>query len=154
MEIFTVVCKNVAVTAVQDILGVYAATTKKLRLLAVEIAANGQTSVGNYPLRVKYLPAAVTSGSGGAVVAPHNINPDGAVSSFIARSNDTIQATTAGTEADILATQFNPINGYYWQAPTGIGDEPKADLSSAFSLSLDAVAGTLNISATMWLRED
>ena len=52
-------------------------------------------------------------------------------------------------------TQFNPINGYYWTPPPGVapGDEPKIDLSGAFSLSLDSVTGTLNISATVWLRE-
>jgi len=154
VEIFTVVCENVAVTAAQDVLAAYAATTKKLRLLAVELAANGQTTVGNYPIRLRYLPATVTAGTGGAAVTPHNVNPDGAAPSFTARANDTAHATTSGTAADVVASQFNPINGYYWQAPTGVGDEPKADLSGAFVLSLDAVAGTLNVSATMWLREE
>lgn len=153
MEIHTIVCENIAVTAVQDILAAYAATTKKLQLLAVEMSANGQTTVGNYPMRLRYLPASVTSGSGGAAVTPHNVNPDGAAPSFTARRNDITQAVTGGTAADVVATQFNPINGYYWQPPVTVGDEPKADISSAFILSLDAVTGTLNISATMWLRE-
>lgn len=153
MEIHTIVCENIAVTAVQDILAAYAATTKKLQLLAVELSANGQTTVGNYPIRLRYLPATVTAGSGGAAVTPHNVNPDGAAASFTARRNDTTQAVTGGTAVDVVATQFNPINGYYWQPPTGIGDEPKADISSAFILSLDSIAGTLNISATIWLRE-
>lgn len=152
-EIFTIVENNIAVSAVQDILAAYAASTKKLQLLAVELAANGQTTVGNYPIRVRYLPATVTSGSGGAAVTPHNVNPSGAAASFTSRRNDTTQAVTGGTAVDVIATQFNPINGYYWQAPVPVGDEPKADLSTAFVLSLDAVTGTLNISATMWLRE-
>ncbi len=153
MEIFTIVCENIAVTAAQDVLAAYAASTKKLQVVALEMAANGQTTVGNYPIRLKYLPATVTAGSGGGTVTPHNVNPDGAAASFTAARNNTTPATTSGTAADIVATQFNPINGYYWQAPTGIGDEPKADLSGALVLSLDAVTGTLNISATMWLRE-
>jgi len=153
MEIFTIVAENVAVTAAQDVLAAYAAATKKLQLLAVELSANGQTTVGNYPMRLRYLPATVTSGSGGSSVTPRNVNPDGATASFTARRNDTTQAVTGGTASDYVATQFNPINGYYWQPPTPVGDEPKADLSGALILSLDSVTGTLNISATMWLRE-
>jgi hypothetical protein len=153
MEIFTIVCENVAVTAQQDVLAAYAASTKKLQLLAVEMAANGQTTVGNYPIRVRYLPATVTAGSGGGAVTPHNVNPDGASPGFTARANDTTHAVTGGTAVDYIASQFNPINGYYWQAPVGVGDEPKADTSGALVLSLDSVSGTLNISATMWLRE-
>jgi hypothetical protein len=153
MEIFTIVCENVSATAAQDVLAAYAATGKKLRLLAVELAANGQTTVGNYAIRLRYLAATVTAGSGGAAATPHNVNPDGAAPSFTARRNDTTQATS-GTSVDLVASQFNPINGYYWQAPTAVGSEPKADLSGAFVLSLDGIAGTLNISATMWLREE
>ena len=154
-EIFTIVCENVAVSAVQDILCAYAASTKKLQLLAVELSANGQTTVGNYPIRLRLLPATVTAGSGGAAVTPKNTNQDGAAVSFTARRNDTTQAVTGGTASDWVATQFNPINGYYWTPPPGVspGDEPKADVSTAIVLSLDAVSGTLNVSATMWLRE-
>jgi len=153
VEIFTIVCENVAVTAAQDILAAYAATGKKLQILAVDLAANGQTTVGNWPIRLRYLPVTVTAGSGGAAVTPSNVNPDGAAASFTARRNDTTHAVTSGSATDFVATQFNPINGYYWQPPVGVGDEPKADLSGAFVLSLDTGPGTLNISATMWLRE-
>jgi hypothetical protein len=153
VEIFTVVCENVAVTAAQDVIGAYASASKKLQLLAVELSANGQTTVGNYPLRLRYLPATVTSGSGGSAATPHNVNPDGAGPSFTARTNDTVHAISSNTVVDYVASQFNPINGYYWQPPVGVGEEPKADLSGALVLSLDTVTGTLNISATMWLRE-
>lgn len=152
-EVFTIVCENVAVTAAQDVLAAYAASTKKLQVLAIEMSANGQTTVGNYPIRLRHLPATVTSGSGGTAVTPHNTNPDGASASFTARANDTTHAVTSGTAVDYVASQFNPINGYYWQPPTPVGEEPKADLSDALVLSLDSVSGTLNISATMWLRE-
>lgn len=155
MEIFTIVTENNSVTAAQDVLAAYSASGKKLQLLAVEMSANGQTTVGNYPFRLRYLPATVTPGSGGATTTPHNVNPDGAAASFTARRNDTVQATTGSTAVDVVASQFNPINGYYWQPPPGAanGDEPKADVSAAFILSLDSVSGTLGVSATMWLRE-
>lgn len=153
MEIFSVVCENVSVTAVQDILSVTSASTRKLQLLGVEIGVTGQTTVGNYPIRIRYLPSSVTPGSGGSSVTPHNINPDGAAVLATARRNDPTQATSGGTAVTFVATMLNPIAGYVWTPPVGIGDEPKADLSSAFVLSLDGVAGTLGLSATMWLRE-
>jgi len=116
--------------------------------------ANGQTTVGNYPIRLRFLPATVTPGSAGGVATINNVNPDGAAASFTARKNDTTQATTGGTAHDIVASQFNPINGYYWQPPVAALDAPKAELSGAFILSLDASpAGSINISATMWLME-
>lgn len=150
-EIFTITCANISVTAAQDLLAAYAASTKKLQVLAVEVAANGQTVVGNYPMRLRYFPSGYTAGSGGSAVTPHNVNPDGAAASFTAARNSVTQTT--GSPVDYVATQFNPINGYYWQPPTPVGDEPKGDLSTALVLSLDAMSGTLSVSATMWLRE-
>jgi hypothetical protein len=152
-EIYTIVCENVSVTAVQDILTAYCGPASKLQLLGIELAANGQTTVGNYPIRIKNLTAAVVAGSGGGVVAAHNINDIGSAPSFTARRNDTTQATGSGSSYDLVAAQFNPINGYYWTPPGPSGDEPKCTIAGAFVLSLDSVTGTLNISATMWLGE-
>ncbi len=152
-EIFTIVCENISVSAVQDILTAYAASTKKLQFLGAEVAANGQATVGNYPIRVRYLPATVTAGSGGSAVTPHNINPDGAAASFTARRNDVTQAVSGGSAVTYIASMLNPINGYYNTPPVPVGDEPKCDLSGAIVISLDGISGTLGVSATMWLRE-
>ncbi len=153
-EIFTISCKNIAVSAAQDVLCAYASSTKKLQLLGIEMAANGQTTVGNYPITIKRLASPVSAGSAGSSLTPKNINPDGAAPSFTARRNDTTQASSS-TVDEWVNTQFNPINGYYWEPPKAVqsGDEPKADLSDAISLSLNSVTGTLSVSATMWLRE-
>jgi hypothetical protein len=152
-EVYTIVCDNVAVTQPQDILMALASTTKKLQLLGVEIAANGQTTVGNYPIRVRYLPPTVTVGSGGTPVTPGLLNPAGAAATFSARANDTTNAVTGGTATIWLASQINPINGYYNAPPVPQGDEPLIELNGAVVLTLEAVTGTLGLSATMWLRE-
>ncbi len=151
-EIFVISCKNVAVSAPQDVLAAFGSATKKLQLLAVELAANGQATVGNYPITIRYLAPTVSNGSGGTSVTPVNVNPGGASPTLTARANDTTQASGSSI-VDIVASQFNPINGYYNMPPVPVGDEPQAAISGAFVLSLDAVTGTLNISATMWLRE-
>ena len=152
-EIFTIVVRNASVSSTEDILAAYAASTKKLYFLGAEIAANGQTTVGNYPISVKRISSSVTIGSGGASVTPVNLNPDGAAASFTARAGDTTQAT--GTISFLVASQFNPINGYYNQPPVQQTDMPKCDLSGALVLSLDASPiGTLSVSATLWVREE
>ncbi len=152
-EYFSVVCENISVTAAQDILAVYAASTKKLQLLSVEIAANNQATVGNYPIRVRYFPATVTAGTGGASVTPTNANPTGGTISATARRNDVTKATSSGTAVTYVSSMLNPINGYFWQSPMPVGDELGATISTAVTLELDSVTGTLNVSATMWLRE-
>jgi hypothetical protein len=151
-EIFTIVCRNVAVAAAQDILAAYAGASYKLELLAVEMDANGQTVVGNYPISVKYLGSTVTAGSGGSTPTPANADSTGVASSgFTAHANDTTPASSSTTHY-LHAAQFNPINGWYWEPP-GKGEPPLCDLSGAFVLSLDgAPAASINVSATMWLR--
>src|ERR1700674_4375449 len=134
MEIFTIRCQNVAVTARQDIFCAYETAGKKLRCVGIEIAANGQTTVGNYPISIQRLAATVTAGSGGTAVTPQNVNPNGAASGFTARANDTTQATSV-TAGPMVGAQFNPINGYVWQPPL-LEAAPKADLSGAISLRL------------------
>src|ERR1017187_6671929 len=102
-EVFTVICKNVAVTAAQDVLIAYVSATKKLQLLAVEMAANGQVTIGNYPIQIKYLAAAVVAGSGGAAATLKYRNPGGGRPPLTAGSKDFSKAPGALTTW--LATQ-------------------------------------------------
>lgn len=151
-EHFTVVIKNQSVSAVQDLIALYASSTKKLYLEGLELGVNGQATVGNYPISVRYIPATVTAGTGGAAVTPHNLNPDGAAAGFTARRNDVTQAT--GSPVDYIATMLNPINGNYILPPVPQGDEPKIGLSGALIISLDGISGTLGVSGTVWVREE
>jgi len=151
-EIFVITTNNSSVSAAQDILAAYAASTKKLKLLSVQLAANGQTTVGNYPIRIIEWASSVTPGTGGVSITPKNLNPSGASPSFTARAVDTTHATATNSNW-VISDQFNPIIGYYWQAPRSEA-EPKANLSDAIVLSLDsAPGGTINVSATMVLEE-
>ncbi len=85
-------------------------------------------------------------------VGRHPVNPNDAAASFTAHANDTTQATTSGTASTIFADEFNPINGYYWQAPFKDA-APEATISQAIALSLDSISGTLNVNSTMWVEE-
>lgn len=151
-RMYTVSIDNVSVSAIQDVLAVYAGASRLLRVHAIQMGANGQTTVGNYRIRLRYLPPTVTAGSGGSTATPHPTDPNDAVASFTARSNDTTQATSSGTAYTIFADEFNPINNYYWQAPYR-EDAPEVLLNAAAVLSLDSITGTLNVNATMWVEE-
>lgn len=149
---YTISCQGVSATAVQDVLGAYAGTSRKLLIHAFEIGANGQTTVGNYRLRLRRVPATVTSGSGGSAATPRPADPNDAAATFTARANDTTQATSTGTIVDLWSNEFNPINGTWWQVP--FRDAAfLIDLSQACVLSLDSISGTLNLNASMLIEE-
>lgn len=150
-EIYTVVCSNVAVSASQDVLGIYSGASTKVRLLSAELAANGQVTVGNLAIRIRAFDSGTTPGSGGTTPTPRNVNPDGPGAGSTAHANDTTQASGAGRM--LVSSQFNPINGYYWQAPR---DDAalKIDLNGILVLSLDGTpGGPINVSATLTFEE-
>lgn len=149
---YTIECHGVSVSAVQDILAAYAGSSRTIRILAVQMGAYGQTTVGNYPIRLVRLPATVTTGSGGTAPTPVLADPNNSAASFTARANDMTQASTSGTAVNIWSDEFNPINGFYWQTPAR-AESPEATPGEAFSLSLDAISGTLTVNATMWVEE-
>lgn len=149
---YTIECDNVSVSAAQDILMAISGASRVIKVHAVQMGANGQTTVGNYRIRLQRLPATVTNGSGGTAPTPQLTNPNDSAASFTARANDTTQATSGGTIATIWSDEFNPINGYYWQAPFRDA-APEATINQAIRLSLDSVSGTLNVNATMWVEE-
>lgn len=151
-RMYTIECDNVSVSAVQDVLGAYSGASRVIKVHAIQMGANGQTTVGNYRIRLRHLPVTVTTGSGGTAPTPARTNPNDAAASFTARANDVTQATSGGTAVTIFADEFNPINGYYWQAPFRDA-APEATISEAMILSLDSISGTLNVNATMWVEE-
>jgi len=131
---------------------VYAGASHLIKVHAIQLGAKGQTTVANLGLLLKHLAATVTTGSGGTAPTPTRANPGDAAASFTARANDTTPAASGGT-ANIFADEFNPINGYYWQAPKP-GSEPEAVISEAIAFSLvDTPSVTLTLNATLWVEE-
>jgi hypothetical protein len=138
---------NVAVSAVQDMLGIYAGV-KVLGIHSVNIGQISQTSVESLRLRLRMLPATVTSGSVGSAVTPRPLVSGDAAATATARANDTTQATSSGTAIDIWDDVWNLVNGYVWMPPV-VGRPFIIPPSGAFILSLDsapAAARTTNAS--------
>jgi|SRR5579863_2658486 len=151
-RMYTVQVRGVAVSTVQDIIAAYSGALRQIKVHALQLGASGQTTVANLGITLKHLAATVTQGSGGNAPTPTRVNPLDAGASFTARVNDTTQATSSGI-VFVFCDEFNPINGFYWQAPVR-GHEPEATINEALVLSLDNTPSvTLTMNATLWVEE-
>lgn len=131
---------NVAVSAVQDLWDVQSGATVGLEIHEWVLGQITATSVGNLRISNHRLPATVTSGSGGSAgtIAKKNFNDAAALHTF--RINDTVQATTSGTNVVMRGDIYNVINGYqYLPAPE---DREQITISQAFIVSLDQAPGS------------
>jgi hypothetical protein len=132
---------NVSVAAVQDLLAIYAGSSKIVAVQSVELSQITQTTIGSLRVRLRYLPTTVTAGTGGTSVTPVRQVPGDAAATATARANDTTQATSSGTAVDLWSDQWNLLNGFLW-VPPSVGRPPVIGLSGAFVVSLDAAPGS------------
>lgn len=153
-RVYTVSFSNIPVSSAQDLIALYTGAAVKCRPLMIEMAANGQTTIDNYPFQLIRLAATVTPGSGGNAAAIIPVDPLDRASLSTARINDTTEASSS-TSNPILSSQFDPINGYVWQMPTsGLIELPLAQYSDAFILRLLVnPVGTIDVSTTLWFEE-
>lgn len=150
MRVYTMTYSNVSVSAVQDLMGLYAGTSGAFEWHEFVVGQVTATVVGNLRLSLKRLPATVTSGSGGSAGVLNKSRSGDAAATITGRTNDTTQATTTGTAVLIREDVYNPINGYqYLPAPE---DRPACNPSEAMVVSLDTAPGaaeTMNGSAVV-----
>jgi hypothetical protein len=119
---YTVQFENVAVTAVQDLFSLDAATDKPIELVALELAQNTELGdAAEEQLRIQVIRGNTTVGSGGSAPTPQPTSPGDTAAGFTARVNDTTPAS-AGTAVNLLSTAFNVRVGYAWgPVPYGMG---------------------------------
>lgn len=149
-RVYTIGFNAVTISAVQDLFSVAATTSMAFEVHWIQLGQVTQNTVGQARLRLRYLPATFTVGSGGAAATPKPINPDDAAATVTGRTNDTTQATTSGTAVDIPDV-WNLLNGYLWMPP--VDDRPVIKPSAAFVLSLDSVLSSLVCSGAMAFGE-
>lgn len=132
---------NVSIgTAVQDILSLKAGAANGVELHYIELNAAGVTSPAEIRMRLKRLPATVTAGSGGTAPTMNVMDSGDAKSATAtAHANDTTQATTSGTPANLLVWQWNILLPFqYLPAPE---DRPTIQPGEELVLDLPAVIG-------------
>lgn len=151
-RIYTMSFQGVTLSAVQDMLAVYAGSTKIFAVLSVNIGQVTGTSVANQRVRLRYLPATVTSGSGGSAGTLKPFVAGDAAATITGRINDTTQATTGGTAVDLWDDQWNIINGFIWVPPIP-SRPPIIGLSGAFIVSLDTAPSSIVASGSVVVEE-
>lgn len=149
MRVYTMCVSNVSVSAVQDLMALYAGSSGALEVHEFVIGQITATTVGNLRIRLVRLPATVTAGSVGSAGVINKSRSGDAAATVTGRINDTTQATTSGTAVVLRGDVYNPINGYqFLPAPE---DRPACNPSEAVVVSLDTAPGsaeTMNASIT------
>jgi hypothetical protein len=140
MRVYTMSFQNVSVSAVQDLMALYAGSSGAFEVHEFVVGQITATTVGNLRIRLRRLPATVTAGSAGGAGTINKSRPGDAAATITGRINDTTQATTSGTAVDVRSDVYNPINGYqFLPAPE---DRPACNPSEAMVVSLDTTPGS------------
>ena len=151
-RLYTMSFQNVTMSAVQDALAVYAGATKIFAVLSVNLGQVTATSVGNLRVRIRYLPTAVTAGSGGSAGTLKPFVSGDAAVTITGRINDTTQAISSGTAVDLWDDQWNVINGFLWVPPIP-SRPPVCGLSGAIVVSIDTAPASLVVNGTIICEE-
>lgn len=151
-RLYTVQFQNVSVAAAQDLFQILGAAGKMLRVIRVEVS-NTDTSLATSQMLSfsgVFLPATVTTGSGGSAATPQKVDPGDAQPSFTAMVNNTTPATTSGSAAIVWSGAQHIYNGLdeTFQHPVLVGP------GEGFLLKLlSTVSGTVHLSGTIWCEE-
>jgi hypothetical protein len=114
MRLYTVSFADVAITAAQDLFGILCTANMAIKIHCIEL---GQRTLATWEAKnVKLVrnPATATVGSGGAAATPRPFNPGDAAATATARVNDTTNQTTSGTQAILMAREWEFLNGFFW----------------------------------------
>jgi hypothetical protein len=142
---------GVSVSAVQDLLAVYAGA-KAFRVHSVTLGQITQTAVGNLAITHKRLLATVTAGSGGSTPAAVAASPNDTAATITGHANDTTQATSATSTQIVAADAYNVINGYLYMPPEE--DRPVVAPNQAYVISLNTAPGSAEtMSGTIVVEE-
>lgn len=139
-RVYNVGFHNVSVTAVQDLIAVYAGSTKAFKVHAVSLGQVTATAVGNLAISLRRLTSTVTVGSGGTTPSLLPVGPNDTAATVTAHANDTTQATTSGAVQYMVHDVFNVVNGYLYLPPEE--DRITVGPGQAFIVSLDTAPGS------------
>ncbi len=149
---YTVAFEKVSVTVVQDLFQIKGATGKTLRIKECSVSCVDATlpTAQMIALRMRFLPATVTDGSGGTTPTPRPLDPGDAAASFTCLVNNTTKATTSGTATTLREDGSHLYAGYSYAFiyPPIIGPSE----SFVFEL-ITAPSATWTLSGTMTVEE-
>lgn len=151
-RVYSTMFENVTIAAVQDVFSLKAGAANGIELHEIDLSAGGVTAPAEIRLRLKRLPATVTSGSGGSLPTPYAVDSgDTRTSVATARTNDTAQATTSGTPAVLAAWQWNVLTP--WQYLPAPEDREIIQPGEALVLDIPGAPASTIVSGTIKWRE-
>ena len=153
---YAVTFENVAVSAAQDLFEIKGASGKMLEIIGFKIGATDTTipTAQMLQIRGRFMPATVTSGSGGSSPTPAKTDPGDASASFTAGANNTSKATTSGTAIVQYENGVHIFNGEDVAFDGVQFPRPVVGPSESWVLELlSTVSGTVHMSASIWVRE-
>jgi hypothetical protein len=144
--------ENVTISAVQDVFSLKAGSANGVELHQIDLSAGGVTAPAEIRLRLKVLPATVTSGSGGSapILSPAD-SGDAKSATATVRTNDTTQATTSGTSKTLQAHQWNVLTP--WQYLPAPEDREIIQAGEAIVLDIPGTPASTVVSGTIAWRE-
>jgi hypothetical protein len=114
MRLYAVTFNAVAVVAAQDLFALTATASMAFKVHYIELGQKTLTSWEAKEIQLRYMPAVVTTGSGGAAATPRPLNPSDVAATVTARTNDTALTTSSGTAYDMLDRDWEFLNGFIW----------------------------------------
>lgn len=151
-RIYSVQFENVAVSAAQDFFEVLPADDKPVRLLWARVSNVASETSEQLRIRIKRMPATVTSGSGGSTPTIQKLVSTDASAGFSVEANNTTPATTSGTAQVLWSEGFNVLTGWdYLPTPECVFVFVQGE---GLIIDLPAAPGSsTNMSGTIMLEE-
>lgn len=157
-RLYSVVFTAVSVTAQQDLFYIKPAADKICVIESVYIGASGGAADAGdaqeelFDVRMIYLPATVTVGSGGGSYTPSPVAINDSAAGFTARINDTTVATTSGTATTRHPDGMNSRIPYVYAPPAEHRELVANAAAIVFRLSTTP-ADAILLSGDMRVRE-
>lgn len=156
-RVYTVVAKNIAVAAAQDLVEVLAASGKQTKIKSWSIGQTselGDAAEEQWRLTTNRGVGSVTSGSGGSSVTPQpRDDGDAAYSGTVERNNTTPMATGSGSIEELETYTFNLRAGIEKIYPPG--EEPIVTPGNRWTLELESTpVDSVDTSVTVVLEEE
>ena len=161
-RIYRVTFEGVAVSAAQDLVTLLLPTTagnfKQIDLLRYWVCATDTTlpTAQMLQLRLRWLPATVSAGSGGNTPTPVQLDQGDTAAKCTAHINDTSKSTTNGTAVIWDEQACHIYNGFdsaaSGQDPFPLPNNSTSQQAVVFEL-LSTVSGTVNLSGGLEFAE-
>jgi hypothetical protein len=113
-RVYSAVFEGVAVAEEQDLFEMLCGSAVVACVHEIHITQDDSEVSLQNPVRLRRIPATVTSGTGGASVTPRRMMPGDAASVCTVERNNTTIATSSGTVEIMRRIAENALNGWHW----------------------------------------